>query len=119
MIFEVLMEVKLSMLVSWVVTPCGLVYRYQHFGGTYYQKASINTFILMSLLTATCPPPFIKGKFSSRTVCSTPDHNYGRNSQLESSLFAHIFQFVSTASKHLGITGNETTDVAGTPDVME
>jgi hypothetical protein len=29
---EVLTEVKMSMLVFWVVTPCGLVDRYQHFG---------------------------------------------------------------------------------------
>jgi hypothetical protein len=33
--FEVLTEVKLSMLVFWVVTPCGLVGRYQRFGRTY------------------------------------------------------------------------------------
>jgi hypothetical protein len=31
--FEVLTEVKLPMLVFWVVTPCGKVDRYQHFGG--------------------------------------------------------------------------------------
>jgi hypothetical protein len=33
--FEVLMAVKMSMLVSWVVTPYGLVGRYQRLGGTY------------------------------------------------------------------------------------
>jgi hypothetical protein len=32
---EVLTAVKLSVLVVWVVTPCGLVGRYQCFGGTY------------------------------------------------------------------------------------
>jgi hypothetical protein len=31
---KVFMVVKMSMLVFWVVTPCGLVGRYQHFGGT-------------------------------------------------------------------------------------
>jgi hypothetical protein len=33
--FQVHMAVKMSMLVFWVVTPCGLVGRYQRFGGTY------------------------------------------------------------------------------------
>jgi hypothetical protein len=33
--FEVLMAVKMSILVFWVVMPCGLVGRYQHSGGTY------------------------------------------------------------------------------------
>jgi hypothetical protein len=33
--FDVLTAVKMSMLVFWVVTPCGLVGRYQRFGGTY------------------------------------------------------------------------------------
>jgi hypothetical protein len=33
--FENLAAVKMSMFVFWVVTPCGLVGRYQHFGGTY------------------------------------------------------------------------------------
>jgi hypothetical protein len=32
---EVLTAVKMSMLVFWVVTPCGLVNGYQRFGGTY------------------------------------------------------------------------------------
>jgi hypothetical protein len=31
MSFEVLKTVKMMMLVFWVVTPCGLVDRYQHF----------------------------------------------------------------------------------------
>jgi hypothetical protein len=33
--FEVLTAVKMSILVFWVVTQCGLVGRYQRFGGTY------------------------------------------------------------------------------------
>jgi hypothetical protein len=33
--FEVLTAVKISTLVFWVVTPCGLVGRYQRFGGTH------------------------------------------------------------------------------------
>jgi hypothetical protein len=33
--FEVLTVVKTSVLVFWVVTLCGLAYRYQHLGGTY------------------------------------------------------------------------------------
>jgi hypothetical protein len=33
--FEVLTAVKISILVFWVVTSCGLVGRYRHFGGTY------------------------------------------------------------------------------------
>jgi hypothetical protein len=33
--FEVLTAVKILMLVFWVVRPCGLVGRYQHFVGTY------------------------------------------------------------------------------------
>jgi hypothetical protein len=33
--FEVLTAVKMSMLLFWIVTPCGLVGRYQGFGGTY------------------------------------------------------------------------------------
>jgi hypothetical protein len=33
--FEVTTAVKMSMLIFWVVTPCGLVGRYQSFGGTY------------------------------------------------------------------------------------
>jgi hypothetical protein len=33
--FEVLTAVKMLMLVFWIVTPCGLVGRYQRFGGTY------------------------------------------------------------------------------------
>jgi hypothetical protein len=33
--FEVLTAVKKSMLVFWVVTPCGIVVKYQRFGGTY------------------------------------------------------------------------------------
>jgi hypothetical protein len=32
---EVLTAAKMSMLVFWVIKPCGLVGRYQHFGGTY------------------------------------------------------------------------------------
>jgi hypothetical protein len=32
--FEVLAAVKVSMLVFWLVAPCGLVGRYQLFGGT-------------------------------------------------------------------------------------
>jgi hypothetical protein len=32
---EVLTAVKVSSLAFWVVTPCGLVGRYQRFGGTY------------------------------------------------------------------------------------
>jgi uncharacterized membrane protein YqjE len=35
MTFEVLTVVKMTMLVIWVVTPCGLVGRYQRFGQTY------------------------------------------------------------------------------------
>jgi hypothetical protein len=35
MILEVLMAVKMLILVIWVVTPCRLVGRYQHFRGTY------------------------------------------------------------------------------------
>jgi hypothetical protein len=33
--FEALPAVKKSMLIFWVVTSCGLVGRYQRFGGTY------------------------------------------------------------------------------------
>jgi hypothetical protein len=33
---EVLTTVKMSILVFWVVTPCGLIGRYQRFGGIYY-----------------------------------------------------------------------------------
>jgi hypothetical protein len=33
---EVLTAVKMSILVFWVVTPCGLVGRYQRFGRAYY-----------------------------------------------------------------------------------
>jgi hypothetical protein len=33
--FKVLMAVKMSMLVFWVVTPCGLGGRYERFGTTY------------------------------------------------------------------------------------
>jgi hypothetical protein len=33
--FEVLPAVKMSMLVFWVVTPCGLAVRYQRLRGTY------------------------------------------------------------------------------------
>jgi hypothetical protein len=33
--FEVLVAVKMSVLVFWLVTPCGFVGRYQHFGETY------------------------------------------------------------------------------------
>jgi hypothetical protein len=33
--FSVLTAVNMSMLVYWVVTPCGLVGRYKRFGGTY------------------------------------------------------------------------------------
>jgi hypothetical protein len=32
---EVLTSVNMSVLVFWVVTPCGLLSRYQRFGGTY------------------------------------------------------------------------------------
>jgi hypothetical protein len=35
MIFEVLSTVNVSAVVSWVVTPCGLVVGYRRFGGTY------------------------------------------------------------------------------------
>jgi hypothetical protein len=34
-IFNLLITVKTPELVFWVVTPCGLVGRYQRFGGTY------------------------------------------------------------------------------------
>jgi hypothetical protein len=34
MISEVVMEVNMWMVVFWLVTPCGLVYGYQCFGGT-------------------------------------------------------------------------------------
>lgn len=34
--FEGLMAVKMFMLVLWVVTPCGLVCRYQRFRVTYF-----------------------------------------------------------------------------------
>jgi hypothetical protein len=33
--FEILTAEKMSMLVFWVVMPCGLVGRHQRFGGTY------------------------------------------------------------------------------------
>jgi hypothetical protein len=33
---DVLTVVKMSMLVIWVVPPCGLVGRFQRFGGKYY-----------------------------------------------------------------------------------
>jgi hypothetical protein len=33
--FNILTAVKISMLVFWVVTPCGLVGRYHRFRGTY------------------------------------------------------------------------------------
>jgi hypothetical protein len=36
--FEVLTAVKMSVLFLWVVTPCGLIGRYQHFGETYYHN---------------------------------------------------------------------------------
>jgi hypothetical protein len=35
MSFEVFTAVKISMLVFWVVTPCGFVGRYKRFGGIY------------------------------------------------------------------------------------
>jgi hypothetical protein len=38
--FEVLTKVKLSVLVLWVVTPYGVVGRYQRFGETYYPLSS-------------------------------------------------------------------------------
>jgi hypothetical protein len=34
--FEVIMEVKMTMLGLWVVMPCGLVAGHQRFGGTHY-----------------------------------------------------------------------------------
>jgi hypothetical protein len=34
--FKVLMVVKMLMLVFWVLTPCGLVGRYQYFDRTYF-----------------------------------------------------------------------------------
>jgi hypothetical protein len=34
--FEVLKEVKMSMLVFWVETLCGLADKYQHFRQTYF-----------------------------------------------------------------------------------
>jgi hypothetical protein len=33
--FEILAAVKISIVVFWVVTPCGLIGGYQHFGGMY------------------------------------------------------------------------------------
>jgi hypothetical protein len=33
--FEILMAVKISIFFFWVATPCGLVGRYQRFGGAY------------------------------------------------------------------------------------
>jgi hypothetical protein len=33
--FEVLTTVNFPMLVFWIVTPCGLIGRYQRFGETY------------------------------------------------------------------------------------
>jgi hypothetical protein len=33
--FEVLVVVKMSVVVFWVVTSCGLLDGYEHFGGTY------------------------------------------------------------------------------------
>jgi hypothetical protein len=37
-IFEFLTAVKMSMLVCWAVTPCGLVRRYQRIEGTYWKQ---------------------------------------------------------------------------------
>jgi hypothetical protein len=34
--FEVLAAVKMSIVAFWLLTPCGLADRNQHFGGTYY-----------------------------------------------------------------------------------
>jgi hypothetical protein len=36
LIFDVLMVVKMAVFVVWVIPPCGLVARYQCFGGTYF-----------------------------------------------------------------------------------
>jgi hypothetical protein len=38
---EVLMEVKTSTLVFWVVMLCGLEGIYQHFGGTYCHQTAL------------------------------------------------------------------------------
>jgi hypothetical protein len=44
--FEVLTGVKMSVLVFWVVTPCGLASTYQRFGGT----KCINTALKMEAI---------------------------------------------------------------------
>jgi hypothetical protein len=49
MIFEVLTAVKVSTLVFWVVTPCGLVDRYQHFIGTYFSPEDGGSMLLRNV----------------------------------------------------------------------
>jgi hypothetical protein len=45
--FEVVTAVKMLMLVFWVVTPYGLVDKYQCFGGTYvFLLQGLNTVLL-------------------------------------------------------------------------
>jgi hypothetical protein len=44
--FEVFSVVKMSMLVLWVITPCGLVGRYSRFGET--SSGLLNCFYVLS-----------------------------------------------------------------------
>jgi hypothetical protein len=44
--FEVFTAVKMSMMFFWVVAPCGLAGRYQHFGDTYWRTGRNVAFVL-------------------------------------------------------------------------
>jgi hypothetical protein len=43
--FEVLTAVKISIMVFWVVTPCGLAGTYHRFGGTYCPEDGCSMFV--------------------------------------------------------------------------
>jgi hypothetical protein len=73
--FEVLRAVKISMLVFWVVMPCGLVGRYQRFGGKYCFILQVTPAMKMK---AGCSIEALVSTDKS-TLCCNPEHQQRHN----------------------------------------
>jgi hypothetical protein len=67
--FGVITAVKMSLMVFWAVTPCGIVDRYRRFGGTYCLQLQGKTYKTSRLkMEAVCSSETLVSTYSPHSV---------------------------------------------------